>query len=169
MATVALDKQSAMKIALLDIIAISAVYFTPTLTHLLSFPIYLIEPMRIMLVLAMVHTRKENAYLLALTLPVFSFLISGHPIAPKMLIITFELLVNVWLFFTFSKIMKNKALPMLVSILISKMSYYFIKLALIGLGFLSMDLFSTPIWIQFAMIFILSTYVLIIGLIRKNK
>jgi hypothetical protein len=169
MATLALDKQSTLNIIILDILAISAIYFMPTITHLLSFPIYLIEPMRIALVLAMMHTRKENAYILALTLPAFSFLISGHPVAPKMIIITLELLVNVWLFFTFSKMIKNEALTMLAAVLLSKMFYYFVKLGLIGLGFLSMDLISTPIWIQFVVAFVLSAYVFIMGFIRKQS
>jgi len=169
MATLALDKKLTYKTAIIDILAISAIYFMPSITHLLSFPIYLIEPMRIALVFAMMHTRKENAYLLALTLPVFSFLISGHPVAPKMIIITLELLVNVWLFFTFSKMVKNEALSIFAAVLLSKMFYYFIKLGLIGLGLLNMNLISTPIWIQFVVAIALSAYVLGVGFLKKRN
>ncbi len=168
MNSLVLDKKSTARIVILDILALLAIYLMPTLTHLLSFPIYLIEPMRIMLVLALLHTRKENAYILALTLPAFSFLLSGHPMLPKMIIITLELVLNVWLFITFSKMMKNNALPMLASIVFSKAFYYFVKFALIGLGFLSIELVSTSIWIQLGMIAVFTAYAGLTGLF-KNK
>jgi len=75
----------------LDFIALAIIYFIPTLTHLFSFPLYYIEPMRIMVILAIAHTTKRNAYLLALTLPLFSLLVSGHPILYKSLLMSVEL------------------------------------------------------------------------------
>jgi hypothetical protein len=61
------------KTAILDVTALLIIYLTPAISHLFSFPVYLLEPMRIMLILAVVHTSRKNAYLLALTLPLFSF------------------------------------------------------------------------------------------------
>ena len=65
----------------LNLFALVFIYATPTLSHLVSFPIYYSEPVRIFLIFTMVHTQKKNAYVLALTLPLFSFLVSSHPIA----------------------------------------------------------------------------------------
>ena len=91
------------KSIVLDIFALAFIYFVPTISHLLNIPLYLIEPMRIMLILAIVHTSKKNAYIIALTLPLFSFLVSAHPNIFKVLLITAELVLNVWLFFELSK------------------------------------------------------------------
>src|SRR6056297_3145024 len=86
--------------ALFDLAAIAFIYFIPAISHMLSIPLYLLEPMRIILILALVHTHKVNAYVLAATLPFFTFLVSGHPILPKAFLISAELVLNVFLFFT---------------------------------------------------------------------
>jgi hypothetical protein len=137
-----------IKIAVLDILAISFVYFVPTLSHLLSVPLYLLEPMRIMLILSLAHTRKENAYILALTLPAFSFLVSGHPNVFKAGLIALELLLNTWLFFAILGKTKNKIVSIFSSIVISKAVYYGLKFALISSAILSGDLIATPLYLQ---------------------
>ena len=68
-----------IKSIVFDLIALLAIYLVPAISHLLSFPVYYLEPMRIMLVLSIVHTSRKNAYLIALTFPLFSMLISAHP------------------------------------------------------------------------------------------
>ena len=83
----------------LDFLAIAFIYFIPSISHLFSFPVYLFEPMRIMLILCVAHSSKKNAYLIALTLPVFSFIISSHPSLLKTAIMTAELTLNMFLFF----------------------------------------------------------------------
>lgn len=70
--------------------ALTLIYFTPALSHLLNFPLYLIEPMRLMLILAMVHSNRLNASA-AVSLPLFSFAVSGHPLFYKMSAILLEL------------------------------------------------------------------------------
>ena len=65
---------------LLDAIGLVFVYFIPSISHVLNVPIYLVEPMRIMVILAIAHTTQRNAYILALTLPLFSYFISAHPV-----------------------------------------------------------------------------------------
>ena len=72
---VTLFSKQNIKSIILDIAAIAFIYFVPTISHILSLPVYYIEPMRLMLILALVHTTKQNAYIIALTLPLFSFLI----------------------------------------------------------------------------------------------
>ncbi len=59
------------KSLIIDILGLTFIYFVPAISHLLSFPLYLVEPMRVMLIIAIAHTTKRNAYLIALTLPVF--------------------------------------------------------------------------------------------------
>jgi hypothetical protein len=135
------------------------IYLVPSFSHLISFPLYLIEPMRLMLILALVHTSKKNAYLLALTMPVFSFMISAHPEVPKMMLITFELIVNVFLFYFLTKLMKHIFLSILLSIMISKAVYYLIKFGLIELMVINTGLISTPVVIQLIMTLLFSLYV----------
>lgn len=136
------------KSIIFDILALTFIYFVPALSHLLNVPIYLVEPMRIMLILAMVHTSKRNAYLIALTLPLFSFLISSHPNIYKGIIMTTELVLNVWLFFEISKRVSNQFVSMISAIVISKLVYYLMKFALISLAILESGLISTPVYLQ---------------------
>jgi len=155
------------KSIIFDILALAFIYFVPALSHLFNIPIYLVEPMRIMLILAMVHTTKTNAYLIALTLPLFSFLISSHPNVFKGLIMTAELLMNVWLFFEISKRVSNKFVAMLSAIVISKLVYYLLKFGLISFAVLESGLISTPIYLQVITSIIFSSYVFLL-LRRRN-
>lgn len=145
-----------------DIIAITFIYFVPAISHLLSLPVYLIEPMRLMLILAMVHTSKQNAYILAVTMPLFSFLISAHPVIPKMLLITFELGLNVFLFHLLLTKFKNTFFPILLSIIGSKIVYYILKFGLIQFAILKSGLISTPILIQSVMALAFSFYLFLV-------
>jgi len=154
-----LKRRSTLFNVLIDIAALGFIYMVPSISHLLSLPVYLIEPMRIMLVIALVHTSKKNAYLLALTLPIFSFLVSAHPALPKMILISFELALNVFLFFGFSKRLKRIFPSILLSIIISKLVYYLIKFGMIELAILNTGLISTSILIQLIMTLIFSGYV----------
>ena len=144
---------------LIDITALAFIYLVPTISHLLNLPVYLIEPMRLMLIIALVHTSKKNAYLLALTMPLFSFLISAHPALPKMIIISIELSLNVFLFFLLSKKFKNLFPAILLSILISKIAYYVLKFGLIKMAVITSGLISTAILIQLATTLVFSFYV----------
>ncbi len=152
--------------ALIDISALVFIYFVPTISHLISLPLYFIEPMRMMLIFALVHTHKNNAYLLALTLPLFSYFISGHPVLPKMMLITFELSFNVFLFYLFSSKIKSVFPAILLSIIISKLAYYLIKYILINIAIIHSGLISTPIFIQLITTLVFSTY---LYLVYKNK
>jgi len=150
---------SKIRVIVFDLMALLAIYLVPSVSHLFSFPVYYIEPMRIMLILAIAHTTRKNAYLIALTLPVFSMLISAHPSLIKTSLITGELILNVWLFFFLSEKLSNKVLGMFSSIVLSKLIYYLIKFLLINTALMTGNLISTPIYIQLIMLFILSGYV----------
>lgn len=160
--------QKSMVISILtDTGALAFIYLVPSISHLLSLPVYLIEPMRLMLILAMVHTSKSNAYLLALTLPLFSLVISGHPVFPKMLLIAFELSMNVFLFYILAKRIKAVFPAILLSIVISKMLYYALKFLLIRLAVIETGLITTPILVQVIMTFLFSFYLYLF--LRNNQ
>lgn len=157
-----------IKNIIFDLIALLAIYLVPAVSHLLSFPVYYLEPMRIMLILAIVHTSRKNAYLIALTLPLFSFLISAHPSLIKTSLITGELLFNVWLFFFLSEKLSNKTLSVFLSIIASKLFYYLVKFLLINSAVMVGDLISTPIYIQIIMLFVLSVYIYLMSFNRRE-
>jgi hypothetical protein len=150
---------SKIKNIVFDLLALLFIYLVPAISHLLSFPVYYLEPMRIMLILAIVHTTKKNSYLIALTLPIFSLLISTHPSLVKTSLITIELLLNVWLYFFISQKITNKFFSMFISILLSKLSYYLMKVFLVNTSIISGDVVATPIYIQILMLFVLSGYI----------
>jgi hypothetical protein len=147
-----------IRTALIDISALLFIYLTPAISHLFSFPVYLLEPMRIMLILSLAHTSKKNAYLIALTLPLFSFLISAHPSIIKSLLITGELLFNVWLFLYLSEKIKNVFGAAAASIIVSKIAYYAVKYLLISSALITGGLISTPLMIQAVVTLVLSGY-----------
>ena len=151
-----------------DLIALLAIYLVPAVSHLISFPIYYLEPMRIMLILAIVHTSKKNAYLIAFTLPLFSLLISAHPSLIKTSLVIAELLLNVWLFFFISEKLSNKALSIFLSIVVSKIFYYLVKFLLVTSALIGGDLIATPIYIQIIMLFVLSGYIYLMSLDRRK-
>lgn len=157
------------KIVLIDLIAISCVYFIPTFSHLLNLPFYLLEPIRIITLLSLIHTRKLNAYILALTLPVFSFAVSGHPVLFKMLIMTCELLANIWLFDFLNKKINNTEISMGLSVSISKLIYYTLQYIVISMNLLSWEQVEHPILPQVIVIFALSGYIYLIEFYRKRK
>ncbi|GAP44905.1 hypothetical protein TBC1_12719 [Lentimicrobium saccharophilum] len=166
MSTASLSRSTITKSIIINTTAILLIYFTPALSHFLNFPLYLIEPMRLMLVLAMIHGDRRNAYLLALTLPIFSFAVSAHPVIYKMLLITGELMFNVWLFYAFRSRIKNVFAAMASAIIISKAAYYGLKAMFISLALIGPGLISTPLWIQLITTLIFSSYAL---LLLKNK
>jgi hypothetical protein len=153
---------------IIDLFALAFIYLVPTLSHLLSVPVYLIEPMRLMLILALVHTNKTNGYILALSLPLFSFFISGHPVFPKMILIMLELSLNVFLFFLLAKKSKHIFIAAITSIVLSKSVYYLLKFILVQLTLIKSELVSTPFIFQAVMALIFSFYLSIFFKLKTN-
>ncbi|MFH1120340.1 MAG: hypothetical protein V1775_10985 [Bacteroidota bacterium] len=168
MKTTEVIKPLVIKSLIIDLAAILLIFFTPALSHLLGFPVYLVEPMRLMLILAMVHSERRNAYLLALTLPLFSYAVSGHPLFYKMLLISMELTLNVWIFYFLNSKIKNVPVAMLTAIFMSKIAYYLLKAALISVALIGPGLFSTPLWIQIVTSMIFTTYAFFVLNNRKS-
>ena len=136
------------RLAVFDILSVIAITLTPALSHMFSVPIYLLEPMRIALILSIVHTSKKNAYTLAAGLPIFSFLISAHPELPKMFLICTELALNVWLFTILNKKFSNGFAVMFSSIILSKIYYYVVKIGLVSFGIIGGSVVATPLYMQ---------------------
>ncbi len=146
MSVIARDK--AVGIGLTDAAAVLFVFAVPALSHLTSVPFYLLDPMRMAVLGALLFSKNwKNALVLALALPLFSFAVSGHPVYPKFLLIAAELSVNVLLFAWLSRKM-NAGIAAFVSILLSKVLYYGLKAAVLSAGLLQADLISTTIWWQ---------------------
>ena len=141
-------RDKAVGIGLTDAAAVLFVFAVPALSHLTSVPFYLLDPMRMAVLGALLFSKNwKNALVLALALPLFSFAVSGHPVYPKFLLIAAELSVNVLLFAWLSRKM-NAGIAAFVSILLSKVLYYGFKAAVLSAGLLQAELISTTIWWQ---------------------
>lgn len=155
---VALIKEN-KKTVIWDVLILTAIYFVPSFSHMLSWPLYLLEPIRIALILAVAHTRKENAYFMALTIPVFSYLVSGHPYAEKMLIISLELAANVWLFFFLNKRIRLPFISMALAVVLSKALYYACQYVLLLMMFPAEHFGHHALWLQAIVTLALSAYI----------
>jgi hypothetical protein len=133
---------------LLDGLGLVILYLIPTLSHLTGIPFYLFEPMRIIIVLSLLHSRRYNSYLLAIGLPLFSFFISAHPVFLKALLIAVELSFNVWLFYGLKRKKWAFHWAVVISVVTSKLVYYLFKFILIKFTLLESSLISTPIYLQ---------------------
>lgn len=152
---------------LIDIGAIILIYFLPEISSLSGSPFYLFEPMRVIIIIAIVHTSKENAYILAVILPAVSYLFSNHPSIIKTFILSGDLLFNIFLYFSLKKLTFNKFLLMALCIIASKLAYYLAKYLLIQFSVLKGDLISTPLNIQILVVMILSGYVYLMAKFSK--
>jgi len=148
MKTFSLGLNAVIRLVIFDILAISFIFLLPSFSHLVGIPLYIFDPMRFALFLAILITNKKNSYAIALLLPLVSFLISSHPYFYKVFLISGELLLNVWLFYFFVEKFKNVFLSSLTSIIVSKTIYYLFKFAFISFLLINDTLVSTSIIIQ---------------------
>lgn len=147
--TETLNIKKSVALILTDLMAIFLILVVPAASHLLPFPVYYLDPMRLVLFAAYFVNRNEwNAYVLAISLPIFSMLYSGHPIPVKAVLISFELLLNMILLTTLVKKGSNIFLAVFASILFSKVAYYIVKFVLIKSSILPGNLFSTNLLTQ---------------------
>ncbi len=144
-------------IVLWDLVIVGLFYMVPTLSHLTSIPFYRFEPMRCVLLLNLLLTgNKKNAYIMAVTLPLFSFFVGGHPVFAKALLMAAELSANVFLFDELSNKMRNPAIAMFLSIAASKVLYYIIKFGFISVGILDGPMVATGLMTQLIVAVVLS-------------
>ena len=160
-------KWNSGKILLLDSIAFLFVWLTLVISHLIGFPFYMIEPMRFMVILSIVYASRGNSYLLALTLPLFSWVVSGHPEFFKTLVMTAELVLNVFLFYYLVKRIDSVFLSMVISIVVSKIFCYALYLVFFSIMFIEEE--AEPVFLiaQVITTVLFSSYVSII--LQKKK
>ena len=138
-----------------DIFLVTVVLISPVISHKFHLPLYLIEPMRLAVVYAFLFDSKHHAMRLAITLPLLSFLFNGHPILLKAILISIELLVQVLMNDFLKQKSTNLYLNVIISIILSKIFYYLIKMVFIQLGLIGGVLVSTNLIYQLIPIFIL--------------
>lgn len=151
-----------------DFAVLTFIYLIPSISHLLAFPLYYLDPMRFVLIFSLLHTSKRNTFIIALTLPLFSFLISSHPSIIKAGLLSTELLLNVILFFVLFSKTNSRVISLAFSILISKIIYYLLKYIAIESGVLADSLFSTPLYYQAIVILIISLYAFIFEKVKSS-
>ena len=145
------------RLVLSDILIFGLIYMVPTFSHLLAFPLYLLDPMRLAVLGSVIfHVDKRNAYLLALTLPIFSFFIGGHPVFFKSAIIAIELISNVAILSLLERKFGFGFMAIFTSIISSKILYYGLKYVAITVGVLETTLVDTGLVIQIAVALFIS-------------
>lgn len=164
------DSRVITKSLLTDMLLLGVIYMLPTISHLLAFPLYLLDPMRIVIFASiLLSCNKYNSYLLAVTVPLFSYFIGGHPIFLKSVIIAAELLVNVMLFWFLLKKCRNMFLITFSSIILAKVVYYVLKFTFIQIGWLQMDLVDTSFTLQIMVAVIISFVMFLIFKLFHNE
>jgi len=156
------------KVYLIDLMAISFIYFLPALSHLTVLPLYYIEPMRLAVLFCLIHTSKKNAFLIAITIPLFSLVVSSHPGFLKAILITGELLINLWLFYFLVKKI-NVFTAAFLSIILSKLMYYSVKYLFIQSQLIDDGLVSTPLIVQLIIAVGISIYAVIMYKTKNNS
>ena len=144
-------------IVIWDLVIVGLFYMVPTLSHLTSIPFYRFEPMRCVLLMNLLLTgNKNNAYIMAVTLPLFSFFVGGHPVFAKAILMATELSANVFLFDILSRKLQNAAIAMFLSIVASKVFYYIVKFGIISIGLLEGPMVATGLLTQLIVAVVLS-------------
>lgn len=136
---------------LLDFALLAGIYLLPSLSHLLALPIYLLEPMRLAVLIALLFSHRANAWLVAMTLPLASFWMSGHPEPIKAVLMGLEFSV---LIAAYAALRHSVRLPTMfamgAAIVTGKIVYYGCKALLLSVGWLGGALISTPWTLQLA-------------------
>lgn len=147
---------------LIDLLAILFIVFMGDIVRAIGYPLYILDPMRVMVFLAIAFTFRWNAYLLAFLLPLVSFILGGHPYFLKTALMMVELVLNVWLFFFLLKHIGMPLMSALMSIIFTKAMYYLFKYLFIKQLWISGDLLSTPLEMQIYTTFGISIFIAIV-------
>ncbi|MBR4229705.1 MAG: hypothetical protein IKR83_03245 [Bacteroidales bacterium] len=120
------------RIGIVDAALLTTACLIPAASHLLAFPLYMLNPMLALLLAAIILGRDwRNALVMAVLLPAISFLFTGMPTASKMVCMMAEYAVVASIFGLLQR--KWSALPaVLVAILAGKVAYYALKVAIIA-------------------------------------
>lgn len=121
-----------------------------------------------MLILALLYSSRWNTYALAIVLPLFSFLVSGHPAPVKMMIIMAELMLNAWLFLHFYRNTKKAFLSTFGSIILSKLFCYAMYLVVFSMAFVKEEAENKFLIAQAILTLLLSSLVWLIFYSRQS-
>lgn len=142
----------------IDLVAVGVILFMPQIVKTTGLPVYLMEPMRVLTLIALAHTGKINALILAIGLPLLGFLSEGHPHEIKAGIMATELIINVLIFYTlYSRLPALWAMPL--AIVVAKLVYYGLKWIAVATALLPPPVMATPLIYQLAVLVIMSLYV----------
>lgn len=158
MLTMATEKLTiSLRNVITDAVALLFILFVPALSHLTALPLYLLDPMRLAVLGVLLVTRDwKNTLALAVLLPLFSTMVSGHPVFPKCLLISMELATNVLLLEGMVRLFGQRisqkgivsGMAAFLSIVLSKAVYYLLKWMVISFGWMQMEVVSTALWMQ---------------------
>lgn len=136
-------------VLLIDMILLAALYLLPGISHAIALPLYMLEPMRVALIISLLLTNRTNTYFIAFTIPLASYLISGHPVLFKAILMGIEFSILVA---TFAYLQHQNRMPtflaLMVAIIVGKMAYYLMKYVALSSGLLAGNLISTPVLYQ---------------------
>ena len=139
-------------IRLVDVTAKVGIRFRHT--HGGSGKLYMFEPMRVALIVALLFTNRANTYFIAFTIPLASAMITGHPEPVKAVLIGIELSILVA---TYGYLARMERIPVAVAlaagILLGKVAYYAMKSMALSTGLLTGKLISTPPQTQLVLAF----------------
>jgi hypothetical protein len=151
-----LHRAEVFKILVVDVLGIGMILIMPSLSHLLPIPFYLLDPMRFSVLIILFSTNKNNGLILAALLPFISYISTGHPIFPKNILISVELITNIVLLQVIMRKVKYFSAVVIISIILSKVFYYLMKYGMVKMLWISGDIISTPITIQLLSVLIIS-------------
>lgn len=116
-----------VKYAVLDTVLVTLACLVPAASHLFAVPLYVANPMLVLLLAGMLFGRDwRNALVLAVLMPLVSCLLTGMPAAGKMVCMMAELATVATMFGVLSR--RWKVLPaVLVSVVAAKGVYYGLK------------------------------------------
>jgi len=136
-------------VLLIDVFLLLALYLLPSVSHLTAWPLYVLEPMRVALIVALLFTNRANTYFIAVTIPLASVLLTGHPEPLKAVLMCIEFSVLVACYSWLARQARFPAfVALLGGILFSKIIYYTLKSAALSAGLLAGSLISTPVKMQ---------------------
>lgn len=139
--------------AIVDVLAIDATLLTaacfiPTVSHLLAFPLYMLNPMLALLLIGiLVGHDWRNALALAVLMPLVSCLLVGMPTAPKMVCMMAELATVVGVFSLLSRYL-SVFVSIATAIFAGKCVYYLLKAWIIAPAVLV----DTVWWVQLGVV-----------------
>lgn len=119
-------------LVLLDAVLVTMACMIPSASHLLAVPLYMLNPMLVLLLAGILLGRDwRNALVLAVLMPLASCLLAGMPTAPKMVCMMAELATVAAVFGLLSR--RWAVLPaVLTAVVVSRLVYYILKAVIVA-------------------------------------